>query len=131
VSITDSIYGPPPENFYADFSGTVTAQTSATVLTLTNMTPFDGVAFSVYALTGTTPALKVRPSFDGTNFETVALSLIDLASGTLGTAIAGGTGATAVGNYLITHSGKYRSLRFDYTASVAGDCSVRGGYWKR
>lgn len=122
------IYGPPPENYYADFSGAVTAQTAATVLTLTNMTPFDGVSFAVYAMTGTTPALKIYPSFDGTNFETTALAITDLTSNAV---IAGGTGATAVGVFSIANASKYRSLRFDYTASVAGNCSVRGGIWKR
>ena len=126
--ITTSIYGPPPENYYADFSGAVTAQTAATVLTLTNMTPFDGVSFAVYGMTGTTPALKIYPSFDGVNFEAQALAITELTSNTV---IAGGTGATANGIASITNASKYRSLRFDYTAAAAGNCSVRGGIWKR
>ena len=124
-------YGTWPENYYADFSGIVTAQTAATVLTLTNLSSFDGFSFSVYVMTGTTPALKIYPSYDGTNFEVTPLALVDLSATALNTAIAGSVGATVVGNYIIPNDSKYRSLRFDYTASVAGNCSVRGGIWKK
>lgn len=109
------------------FSGSATGQTAATLATLTTQDAKDGFAFSVYTLTGTTPAIKVYPSFDGTNFETTPLALVNLKSGAT---IDGDTGITAVGNYAIAGRNRYKSLRIDYTASVAGNAAIRGVSWK-
>lgn len=120
-----------PAMIYADFSGTCTTQTAATLTTLTSVTDYNAFQFAVSSISGTTPAVKVYPSFDGVNFETAALALVDLGAAALNTALAGSVGATAVGNYAVAGVNKYRSLRFDYTASVAGSCAIRGCFWKK
>lgn len=110
-----------------EFSGAVTAQTAANVITLTNNDRFDMLSFAVYALTGTTPVVKMYGSFDGTNFETTPLALRDLATGNV---IAGTTGVTAIGNYALAFANKFKAIHLDYTAAVAGNCSIRGLAWK-
>jgi hypothetical protein len=116
-----------PQEYYLPFTGTATTQTSATITTLAGVSMYNTFAFEVTSISGTTPAVKVYPSYDGTNYSATALALTDLSSGTLGTAIAGGTGATAVGNYQVAITQKVNSLRFDYTAAVAGSVAIRGG----
>lgn len=112
------------------FSGAATTQTAATLATLTGLLG-DEAAFEVASISGTTPAIKVYPSFNGTNYSATPLALTDLSSGTLGTGIAGATGATAVGNYKVAIPLQAQALRIDYTASVAGSTSIRGVTWKR
>lgn len=124
-------YGPWPQNAYLDINGAVTAQTAADVFVSNDISIYDSVAFDVFVLTGTTPALKAFPSFDGVTFSTVGLAITDLSSATLTTAIAGGTGVTAVGNYMIALPAKVRKIKLAYSASVAGNASLRGGIWKR
>ena len=123
-------YGIWPDNAYLDINGIVTAQTAADVFVSNDISIYDSVAFEVFVLTGTTPALKAFPSFDGVTFSTVGLAITDLSSATLTTAIAGGTGVTAVGNYMISLPAKVRKIKLSYSASVAGNCSIRGGVWK-
>ena len=122
-----------PESYYQDIPGSVTAQVAATLATLTGLTSFDALALDVFVLTGTTPAIKFYPSFDGISFSSSALAITDMVANAN---IAGGTGITTIAAgaqclYMIALPVKCRSLRIDYTASVAGNASIRGGMWKR
>jgi hypothetical protein len=121
---------PFPEQYFLPFTGSATTQTSATLVTLGDVSMYNRTEFEVTSISGTTPAVKAYPSYDGVNYSATPLALIDLSSGTLGTGIAGSTGATAVGNYAIAGvAGKHKikSLQLKYTASVAGSVAIRGG----
>lgn len=131
LNIGTSSYGGYPQRDYIDVNGVVAATLSQDIFISTDISGEDALAFEVYAISGTTPAIKAYPSFDGTNYSATPLALTDLSSGTLGTAIAGSTGATAIGNYLIANLLKARKIKLTYTASVAGGASIRGGIWKR
>ena len=126
-------YGTWPQNGYLDFNGIVPATTSQDIFVSTDISIYDALAFDLYAIAGTTPSIKVYPSFDGTSFSATPLALIDLSSGALATGISGATGAVAIGNYMIAEPIKARLIKLTYTASVAGatGASIRGGIWKR
>lgn len=124
-------YGNYPQNGYLDINGATVGQTAVDVFVSNDISIYDALAFEVFLITGGTPSLRALPSFDGVTFSTLGLAITDLASATLGTAIAGGTGITVAGNYMIALPAKARKVKLVYAAGSVGDCSIRGGFWKR
>lgn len=124
-------YGTYPQNAYLDINGVVTAQTAIDVFISNDISIYDALALEVYVISGTAGALKAFPSYDGVTFSTVGLAITDLSSATLTTAIAGGSGITIVGNYMIALPAKTRKIKLSFSASTAGNLSFRGGIWKR
>jgi len=122
--------GALPEDRYSEFSGSVTNETNITVVEITNATIYDAMVFSVVTLSGTTPAVKVYASFDDINYEMSAPLAVQNVS--VGSTISGTAGVTAGGSLSLTLSPiKARRYKLVYTASVAGNCSIRGAMWKR
>lgn len=126
-----SDYGPPREDAYLDINAATVGQTAIDVFVSNDISIYDSLAFEVFLLSGGTPSLRAFASFDGITFSTLGLAITDLASGALGTAIVGGTGITALGNYIVAIPAKARRMKLAYTAGTIGDCSIRGGFWKR
>ena len=126
-------YGTWPQNSYLDINGIVPATLSQDIFVSTDISIYDALVFDLYAIAGTTPAIKAYPSFDGVTRSATPLALTDLSSGALGTAIPGATGATVVGNYMLAIPMKARFIALVYTSSVVGatGASIRGGIWKR
>lgn len=126
-------YGTYPQNAYLDINGIIAAlsTTAADLFVSNDISIYDSVAFEIYAISGTTPAIKIVPSYDGTNYSATPLAITDLSSGALTTAIAGGTGAIAIGNYMVAIPAKARKIKMLFTASVVGGASMRGAIWKR
>lgn len=110
------------------FEGSCVKETACTLFTSADISAFDSLAFEVVQIGGTTPAIKVYPSFDGTNYSAMALALLDLGAVNLMSAL---VAATALGNYLVASPIKVKRLRIDYTAATPGRAQIRGSIWKR
>src|SRR4030065_186956 len=131
--VTDTTYGDYPDRDYVDINGALIASASADLFVSTDISIFDAMAFEVTALTGTSPIIKAFPSFDGSLYSAIGLSFIDLRTNA---AIDGTTGITGAliatsTNFMVAPPLKCRKIKLTYTVTGTGNCSIRGGVWKR
>ena len=126
-------YGPPPQNAYIPFNGVIPASSTlaATLLESNDISMYDGIAFEIYAISGTTPAVKVVPSYDGALYSASPLAMNNLSAPALSTAVDGTVGATVIGNYFIALPARCKNIRMLFTATIVGGVSMRGGFFKR
>jgi len=131
--LAGSVYGPHPATYYDGSALAVTMAASAsgtTVITSGDLTTYNQTVFEVVAIGGTTPALKVYPSFDGTTFAATPIALINLNDLTV---IDGDTGVSAIGIFAVgTPPGgalKIKKLKWVQTGGAADQtCQLRGGH---
>lgn len=126
-------YGPWPSNAYVPFNGIIAPSSTllATLYESNDISLYDGIVFEIYAISGTTPAVKVVPSYDGVAYSVSPIAMNNLSSPALNTAIDGTVGATVLGNYFISFPSRCKNIRMLFTASVLGGVSMRGGFFKR
>lgn len=125
-------YGPYPATYYDGSALAVTMAASASgtvVITSGDLSAYNQTLFEVVAIGGTTPALKVYPSFDGTTFAATPIGLINLNDLTV---IDGDTGVVAIGIFAVgTPPGgalKVKKLKWVQTGGAADQtCQLRGG----
>lgn len=126
-------YGPYPATYYDGSALAVTMAASAsgtTVITSGDLSTYNQTVFEVVAIGGTTPAIKVYPSFDGTTFAATPIALVNLNDLTV---IDGDIGVSAIGIYAIgTPPGgalKVKKLKWVQTGGAADQtCQLRGGH---
>lgn len=128
-----SDYGTYPQNAYLDVNAALVASASADLYVSNDISIYDAFAFELITFTGTSAVVKAFPSFNGSVYAPNALAITDMSTNAV---IAGNTGITiaayaAFGIFMITLPTKCRKIKLTYAVTGTGDCSIRGGIWKR
>lgn len=121
-------YGNWPHNRFVPGTVTLAASPSGTVVyEAIDITAYNGFVLEVSAIGGTTPAIKLSISLDGTNYAATLPELVNLSDNTI---IPGATGISAIGLYALNIPAaskvKYRSIKLIQTGGAADQtCTIR------